>query len=74
MQSVDTAIATSLDIKKYYITLMNQYQDKLRYIETLKLQKESLQNELQNYEYILKKYNFGSVKELSEFIENNTKN
>lgn len=71
MKDIDKAIAISLDIKRYYDSLQNEYNDKLQYIEKLKSQRTVTQNELNKYKYILEQYNLKTVDELADFLAKN---
>lgn len=71
LKDIDKAIAISLDIKRYYDSLQNEYNDKLQYIEKLKSQRTVTQNELNKYKCILEQYNLKSVDELADFLAKN---
>lgn len=46
MKKVDEAIAISLDINHYYLTLKNIYDDKMEYIDKLKQNIDTLKSEI----------------------------
>lgn len=73
MNDIDKAIAISLGVKRHFDSLQNEYNDKLQYIEKLKVQRMEAQNELAKYKSILTQYNLTSVDELSDFLSKNVK-
>jgi mRNA interferase MazF len=69
MNKIDAAIALSLGIKHHYDTLQNMYNDKLDYIEKLKLQRETLQKDGQALEDLLNEYGINGLPELAEYLK-----
>lgn len=77
MQKIDKAISLSLSLYHYYQSLENKYNDKLKYIDKLKSQRDFLQSninqkqkQLEELQSLLNQYHFLSLTELSEFLKN----
>lgn len=65
MQKIDKAISLSLSLYHHYQSLENKYNDKLKYIDKLKSQRDSLQSnmnqmqqQLENFQTLLDQYHF----------------
>lgn len=78
MESVDKAIAISLDVNRHYQTLKNIYNDKLEYIDKLKTNRCNLQaelehtnSELDSFKKLLEVYNFSDIHSLEKFLKEN---
>ncbi len=80
MKAIDKAISFSLDINHYYQTLQNMYDDKIQYIEKLKLNRSLLQADLDtkqqcidNFQKLLDTYHFSDIQSLTDFLEKSLK-
>ncbi len=76
MKEVDKAISMSLDIYHHYQSLLNTYNDKLKYVEKLKQSNVTLQKKLDAAEAmnmqvsnLLEQYNIKGLKELEDFLQ-----
>ena len=76
MKAVDKAISLSLDIHHYYISLQNEYNDKLQYIDKLTAHRAQLESELNQKQQqltglynLLDKYHCPDITALSNFLE-----
>ena len=77
MKSIDKALSISLGVNHYYQTLQNIYNDKLQYIEKLKKINLTLQTDLNTnqqqlseFQELLKTYHFPDSKSLANYIAN----
>lgn len=80
MKAVDKAISLSLGINHYYQTLLNLYNDKIKYIDKLKSNRNALQADLHTkqqcldeFQKLLVDYHFSSIKDLADFIQKTLK-
>jgi mRNA interferase MazF len=78
MKKVDEALAISINLKHYYKTLSNQYNDKLEYIEKLNAIRKKLNEELEEKKkfedkvnQLLSLYNISSIDELDTILSKN---
>lgn len=76
MKAVDKAISLSLDIHHYYLSLQNEYNDKLQYIDKLTAHRAQLESELNQKQQqltglynLLDKYHCPDITALSNFLE-----
>lgn len=69
MKKIDQAIAMSLGIKHHYDTLLNQYNDKLQYIEKLKTIRADNEAKLSDLENLLHQHGFTDLDELSQYLK-----
>ncbi len=81
MKAIDKAISISLGINHHYQSLLNTYNDKLKYIEKLKQTISTLKTELDTSKllnsqicYLLEEYNFEDMNELADYLKNHNSN
>ena len=71
IKAVDKAIASSLDLLHHYAKLENNLNDKLQYIERLKTQRNTAQDELKE---LLNYSDCKDIDELKKFLKNTRQN